>query len=111
MSASKCSSNVFGSVPIKGWDIDAGYFHTAATNFFDPDALGNSNIFFPLTIERARIRAFELTARSPQLFKRGQFDLAYSNQYVQGQLEVTGGLTDYAPPADLFFLDHDQRTS
>jgi len=51
VSASKCSSNVFGSVPIKGWDIDAGYFHTAATNFFDPDALGNSNIFFPLTIE------------------------------------------------------------
>ena len=82
MSASKCSSNVFDSVPIKGWDIDAGYFHTAATNFFDHDALGNSNIFFPLTIERARIRAFELTARSPQLFKRGQFHLAYSHQYV-----------------------------
>ena len=22
---------------------------------------------------------------------------------------VTGGLTDFSPPADLFFLDHDQR--
>src|SRR5882724_576756 len=61
----------FGAtLPIKGWDIDAGYFHTAAKNFFDHDALGNSNIFFPLTIERARFRAFELTARSPQIFKR-----------------------------------------
>ena len=100
----------FGAtLPIKGWDIDAGYFHTAAKNFFDHDALGNSNIFFPLTIERARIRAFELTARSPQLFKRGQFYLAYSHQYAQGQGAVTGGLTDFSPPADLFFLDHDQR--
>jgi TonB dependent receptor/Carboxypeptidase regulatory-like domain/TonB-dependent Receptor Plug Domain len=100
----------FGAtLPIKGWDIDAGYFHTAAKNFFDHDALGNSNIFFPLTIERARIRAFEVTARSPQLFKRGQFYLAYSHQYAQGQGAVTGGLTDFSPPAELFFLDHDQR--
>jgi hypothetical protein len=100
----------FGAtLPIKGWNIDAGYFHTAARNFFDHDALGNSNIFFPLTIERARIRAFEMTARSPQLFKRGQFYLAYSHQYAQGRGVVTGGLTDFSPPADLFFLDHDQR--
>ena len=100
----------FGAtLPIKGWDIDAGYFHTAARNFFDHDALGNSNIFFPLTIERARIRAFEMTARSPQLFKRGQFYLAYSHQYAQGQGAVTGGLTDFSPPTVLFFLDHDQR--
>jgi hypothetical protein len=100
----------FGAtVPIKGWTVDAGYFHTAARNYFDHDALGNSNIFFPLTIERARIRAFEMTARSPQLFKRGQFYLAYSHQHAQGQGAVTGGLTDFSPPADLFFLDHDQR--
>jgi len=100
----------FGAtLPIKGWAIDAGYFHTAAKNFFDHDALGNSNIFFPLTIERACIRAFEMTARSPQLFKCGQFYLAYSHQYAQGQGAVTGGLTDFSPPAELFFLDHDQR--
>jgi TonB dependent receptor/Carboxypeptidase regulatory-like domain/TonB-dependent Receptor Plug Domain len=97
------------TLPIKGWDIDAGYFHTASRNFFDHDALGNSNIFFPLTIERARIRGFEITARSPQLFKRGQFYLAYSHQYAQARGAVTGGLTDFSPPADLFFLDHDQR--
>jgi len=100
----------FGATfPIKGWVIDAGYFHTAARNFFDHDALGNSNIFFPLTIERARVCAFEVTARSPQLFKRGQLYLAYSHQRAQGQGLVTGGLTDFSPPADIFFLDHDQR--
>jgi outer membrane receptor protein involved in Fe transport len=100
----------FGArLPIKDWDIDGGYFHTAAKNFFDHDSLGNSNIFFPLTIERARIRGFEMTARSPQLFKRGQFYLAYSHQYAQARGAVTGGLTDFSPPADLFFLDHDQR--
>ena len=100
----------FGAtLPMKGWDIDAGYFHTAARNFFDHDALGNSNIFFPLTIERARIRGFELTARSPLLFRRGQFYLAYSHQRAQGGGAVTGGLTDFSPREDLFFLDHDQR--
>ena len=97
------------SLPIRGWAIDAGYFHTAARNFFDHDALGNSNIFFPLTIERARIRAFEVTARSPQLLKRAEFHLAYSHQRAQGQGSVSGGLTDFSPPEELFFLDHDQR--
>jgi TonB dependent receptor/Carboxypeptidase regulatory-like domain/TonB-dependent Receptor Plug Domain len=102
----------FGAtVPVKGWMIDAGYFHTAARNFFDHDALGNSNIFFPLTIERARIRAFEVTASSPQLLQRGHFYLAFSHQRTQGQGGVTGGLTNFSPPEDLFFLDHDQRNT
>jgi outer membrane receptor protein involved in Fe transport len=35
--------------------------------------------------------------------------LAYSNQRLQGQGAVSGGLTDFSPPADFFFLDHDQR--
>jgi outer membrane cobalamin receptor len=97
------------TIPIKGWAIDADYFRTGVKNLFDHDVLGNSNIFFPLTIERGRMRGFEATARSPQLFGRGQFYLAYSNQRLQGQGAVTGGLTDFSPPADFFFLDHDQR--
>jgi len=96
-------------IPLKGWDLDASYFRTAVKNFFDHDVLGNANIFFPLTIERARIRAFEATARSPELFGHAKFHLAYSHQWAQGQGAVTGGLTDFSPPADLFFLDHDQR--
>jgi outer membrane receptor protein involved in Fe transport len=97
------------AIPIKGWAIDADYFHNGVRNLFDHDALGNSNIFFPLTIERGRMRGFEVTARSPQLFGRAQFYLAYSNQRLQGQGAVTGGLTDFSPPRDFFFLDHDQR--
>lgn len=97
------------TIPIKGWAVDADYFHTGVKNLFDHDTLGNSNIFLPLTIERGRMRGFEVTARSPQVFRRGQFYLAYSNQRLQGQGTVTGGLTDFSPPADLFFLDHDQR--
>jgi len=100
---------VGATLPFKGWTIDGGYFHTRARNFFDHDALGNSNIFLPLTIERVLVRAFELTVQSPELFHRAHFHLAYSRQLIQGQGIVTGGLTDFSPPADLFFLDHDQR--
>jgi outer membrane receptor for ferrienterochelin and colicin len=97
------------TVPLKGWTIDTDYFRTGVQNFFDHDALGNSNIFFPLTIERARTRALEVTAHSPRLFQRAEFHLAYSHQHAEGQGAVNGGLTDFSPPSDLFFLDHDQR--
>jgi outer membrane receptor for ferrienterochelin and colicin len=97
------------SVPLRGWTIDSDYSHTAVKNFFDHQALSDSNIFFPLTIERARIRALEVTARSPLLFRRGQFRLAYSRQTVEGAGAVTGGLTDFSPPLGFFLLDHDQR--
>jgi outer membrane receptor protein involved in Fe transport len=98
------------SIPVRGWTIEADNFRTSAKNFFDHDVLGNSNIFFPLTIERARIKGTELAIRSPQLAGRARFHLAWSHQFAQGQGGVTGGLTDFSPPgADLFFLDHDQR--
>lgn len=104
--------HLFGlTIPVKGWTIDTDYFRTAAKNYFDHDVLDNSNIFFPVTIERALIRGFEVTARSPLLLKRGQVYLAYSNQKAQGQGAVTGGLTDFSPPKGLFFLDHDQRNT
>ncbi|MCU1309496.1 MAG: TonB-dependent receptor [Candidatus Angelobacter sp.] len=93
-----------------GWSLDLSHFHTNARNYFDHDALGNSNIFFPLTLERARIRGWEASLRSPRLFKRAQIHLAYSRQYAQAKGAVSGGLTDFSPPADeFFFLDHDQR--
>jgi outer membrane receptor protein involved in Fe transport len=98
-------------IPIKGWTIDGGYFHTFAKNYFDHDALENSNIFFPLTIDRARIRGWEATLRSPQVLGRIGAHLAFSHQYAEGRGGVTGGLTDFTPPenGDYFFLDHDQR--
>src|SRR5205814_1484136 len=77
----------------------------------DHNALANSNIFFPVTIERAVIRALEVTARSPLLFRGGRFHLAYSHQKAEGQGGVTGGLTDFSPESDSFLLDHDQRNT
>jgi outer membrane receptor protein involved in Fe transport len=72
--------------------------------------LGNSNIFFPLTIDRARLRGWEVSANSPRVADRVQFHLAYSHQYSEGAGAVTGGLTNFSPPEQgYFFLDHDQR--
>lgn len=98
------------TIPFHNWVIDVDNFRTGARNFFDHDVIGNSNIFLPLTIQQARIRGWEATVRSPQLFHRAQMHLAYSHQYSQGRGGVTGGLTNFSPPAEgYFFLDHDQR--
>ena len=99
------------TIPLYGWTFDVSNFRTGAKNFFDHDALGNSNIFFPLTIARARIRGWEATANSPRVAGHAQFHFAYSHQFVEGRGGVTGGLTDFTPPDNnnYFFLDHDQR--
>jgi outer membrane receptor protein involved in Fe transport len=98
------------TIPIHGWTFDVDHFHTRARNFFDHDSLDDSNIFFPLTIDGARIRGTEATLRSPRLFHRGEVHFAYSHQYAEGFGAVSGGLTDFSPPeGGFFFLDHDQR--
>jgi outer membrane receptor protein involved in Fe transport len=99
------------AIPLSGWALDLNYFKNAVRNFFDHDALGDSNIFFPLTIDRARIRGLEVMLKSPRLGGRAQLSVAYSYQRAQGAGAVTGGLTDFSPPEDngYFFLDHDQR--
>ena len=100
------------TVPFRGWKLDVDNFRTGARNFFDHDVLGNSNIFLPLTIQEARIRGWETTLRSPQIFGRARLHFAYSHQYTEGKGAVTGGLTDFSPPdCCYFFLDHDQRTT
>ena len=99
-------------IPLAGWTLGADYFHLRARNYFDHDALGNSNIFLPLTIETARIRGWELTLQSPRLAGLLSWHLAFSNQQAQGRGGVTGGLTDFSPPEEgFFYLDHDQRNT
>lgn len=98
------------TIPFHNWAFDFDQFRTGAHNFFDHDALGNSNLFIPLTIDSVRIIGYEATVRSPQLFKRLNLHLAYSHQSIEGSGAVTGGLTDFTPPPEgFFFLDHDQR--
>ena len=100
------------SIPFRNWSIETDVFRSHARNFFDHDEIGNSNIFLPLTVQGARIQGWEATARSPEIFHRARIRLAYSHQFAQGFGAVTGGLTDFSPPAEgFFFLDHDQRNT
>jgi outer membrane receptor protein involved in Fe transport len=100
------------AIPYKGWLLDVDTFRTRAKNYFDHNNVGNSDIFFPLTIDGALIRGWELTLRSPQIAKRGQVYVTYSNQVAQGRGAINGGLTNFAPPdGGYFLLDHDQRNT
>jgi hypothetical protein len=98
-------------IPFRGWSLDADEFRTHVRNFFDHNPIGNSNAFFPITIAGALIRGWELTVRSPRLWRRGQVHLAYSNQIALGVGPISGGLTDFSPGTGPFTLDHDQRNT
>jgi outer membrane receptor for ferrienterochelin and colicin len=97
------------TIPVRGWTLDGDYFHTGTKNLFDHNAIGNSNIFFPVAIERGRARGWEVTVRSPRVFQRAQIHAAYAWLKLEGRGAVTGGLTDFCPPGGYFLLDHDQR--
>jgi TonB dependent receptor/Carboxypeptidase regulatory-like domain len=99
------------TVPLHGWTIDVDHFQTRASNFFDHNPLGNSNVFLPITISGAVIRANELTLRSPRFWAGAQVYLTYSNQTADGFGAITGGLTDFSPPSGYYALDHDQRNT
>jgi len=99
------------TIPFKGWVLDADNFKTNVANFFDHNNIGESNLFFPITITQARIRGWELTLRSPRIAHRGQIHLAYSNQIAEGAGAITGGLTDFSLPEGFSPLDHDQRNT
>lgn len=98
------------NIPWHGWILDADLFRTNARNFFDHNNIGESNLFFPLTIQNAIVRGWELTLRSPRIAHRGQLHLSYSNQVARAGGFINGGLTDfsYLPWGP---LDHDQRNT
>ena len=105
-------------IPFRGWLLDADTFKTRANNFLDHSNIGESSIYFPVTVDGALIRAWELTLRSPRLWNRGQFHLAYSNQIGEQRGPITGGLICYpvtSPQCDAGYdyspLDHDQRNT
>jgi outer membrane receptor protein involved in Fe transport len=98
------------TIPYRGWVLDADTFRTNATNFFDHNNIGESNLFFPITIERATISGWEATLRSPRIAHRAQIHLAYSNQIAQAGGAITGGLTDFSV-LEFGPLDHDQRNT
>ncbi|HEY6271492.1 MAG TPA: TonB-dependent receptor [Terriglobales bacterium] len=97
------------TVPFRGWNLDIDNFRTNAVNFLDHNNIGDSSIFFPLTVSQALIRGWELTVRSPIIARRGRIHVAYSNQIAEGSGTINGGLTDFTVFPQLSPLDHDQR--
>jgi hypothetical protein len=105
-------------IPFRGWLLDADNFKTRANNFLDHATLGESSIYFPVTVQGALIRAWELTLRSPRLWRFGQAHLAYSNQIAEQRGPITGGLICFpvtSPECDVAPgytpVDHDQRNT
>ena len=105
-------------IPYRGWLLDVDTFKTRVNNFLDHSNIGDSSIYFPVTVDGALIRAWELSLRSPRLWNLGQAHLAYSNQIAEQRGNITGGLicTPVGDPAcDAGFtytpVDHDQRNT
>jgi hypothetical protein len=105
-------------VPFRGWLLDADTFKNRVNNFLDHSNIGDSSIYFPVTVDGALVRAWELTLRSPRLWRLGQAHLAYSNQIAEQRGNITGGLicTPIGDPScDAGFaytpVDHDQRNT
>jgi hypothetical protein len=106
-------------IPFKGWLLDADTFQTQAKNFLDHNNIGESSVFIPITVQGALIQAWEVTVRSPHLWRFGQAHLSYSNQIAQQIGGITGGLICYDPtdagicnvPPGYSPLDHDQRNT
>ena len=107
-------------IPFRGWLLDADTFKNHVNNFLDHSNIGASSLYFPVTIDGALIRAWELTLRSPRLWKFGQAHLAYSNQIAEQRGAITGGLICYDPTnagsctsASFTYtpVDHDQRNT
>lgn len=104
-------------IPFRGWLLDADNFETRAKNFLDHSNVGESNIFFPITIDGALIQGWELTIHSPTLWRLGQAHLAYSNQIAQQRGAIVGGLVCVpiesigCYSAGYIPLDHDQRNT
>lgn len=105
-------------IPFKQWTLDVDTFKNRVNNFLDHSNLGESNMYFPIAIDGALIRAWEMTLHSPQLARLGHFYVTYSNQVAEQRGDIVGGFTCNLPgdPActkgpDYTPLDHDQRNT
>jgi hypothetical protein len=106
-------------IPFRGWVLDVDSFKNRVNNFLDHSNLGESNMYFPIAVDGALIRAWEMTLHSPALWRYGQFYVTYSNQIAEQRGAIIGGFTcslagdpacdpgdfDYSP------VDHDQRNT
>jgi len=105
-------------IPYRGWLLDVDNFKNRVNNFLDHSSLGESNMYFPIAVDGALVRGWEMTLRSPALGRWGQFHLSYSNQIAEQRGNIVGGFTCSiaGDPAcelgpDYFAVDHDQRNT
>ncbi len=103
-------------IPEHGWLLDIDNFQTRVNNFLDHSNVGESNLYFPIAVDGALIRGWEMSLHSPQVARRGQFYLTYSNQIAEERGAIIGGFVCSIPtdpscnigPAYVP-VDHDQR--
>ncbi len=106
-------------IPLKGWSLDVANVKNRVNNFLDHSNLGESNMYFPIAVNGALVRAWEMTLRSPQVQHLGQFHLTYSNQIAEQRGAIIGGFTctGVTDPTctnggfNYFPVDHDQRNT
>lgn len=103
-------------IPYRGWMLNVDTFRTRINNVLDHANLGESNMYFSIGVDGGLVRAWEMTLRSPELGRLGNFHLAYSNQIALQRGDVVGGFTCSIPgdPAcnlgpEYRAVDHDQR--
>lgn len=103
-------------IPWRGWILDVDTFKTRINNFLDHSNLGESNMYFPIAVDGALVRAWEMSLRSPASARWGQFHLTYSNQIAEQRGNLIGGFTCSLPNdstcdlgPDYTHVDHDQR--
>lgn len=98
------------AIPVHGWTLDFNNYHQRARNYFDHNNIGDSDVFFPLTIDGARLYGWEVSVRSPKIARRGEVYVTYAYAHAEGAGAINGGLIDFSPPeSGYFLLDHDQR--
>lgn len=105
-------------IPLRGWSLDVDTFKNRVNNFLDHSNIGDSSIYFPVTVDGALVRAWEATLTTPRTWKYGQGHLAYSNQIAEQRGAITGGLICYPPTSPecdvapgYTPVDHDQRNT
>jgi outer membrane receptor protein involved in Fe transport len=104
------------TIPYRGWVLDVANVKNRVNNFLDHSNLGESNMYFPISVDGALVRSWEMTLRSPMVARVAKFHLTYSNQIAEQRGNITGGFTcsiSTDPACDLgpgyTPVDHDQR--
>jgi hypothetical protein len=104
-------------IPYKGWLLDVDTFKNRVNNFLDHSNLGESNMYFPIAVNGALVRSWEMTLHTPEVARMGRFYVTYANQIGQQRGAIIGGFVCSIPNDPVcandgftyISLDHDQR--